>query len=68
MHMQETFLVCAQRCALCVHRRSVVFLHRGVSCVHRRRVMFLHKGVCVCIGDVSCVCTDVCVHRRRVLC
>ena len=40
-------LVCAQRCALCVHRRSVLFVHRGVRCV--------------CKGELSRLCTEVCI-------
>ena len=105
VHMQETFLVCAQRCELCVHRRRVVFLHRGVRCVcavtellcvHRRSVLFLHRGVCycaclfflercalcvhwrtvfvhrdvccVCIGEVSWFCTEVCVVCACLVC
>ena len=54
---QEKCLVFAQRCALCVH--SLVCAQR---CVHRRSVLFLHRGVCcVRTGEVSCLCTEVCV-------
>ena len=64
---QEKFLAFAQRCALCVH--SFVCAQRCVLYVHRRSVLFLHRGVCyVCVSClcrevcVMCACL-VCVER-----